>query len=166
MVLEQQGRFDRRLVAAVNKDNAVAGETGQRRFRHRLGGGGQQRGHLRSGLAALARPAGHFTNICESDVDPALRFGDLGEDRRFLGAGDGHRLTGRCRIAEAFEFRAAKLPPFDHLGAAARAPQRRAVERHRIVAGTNQNLARRMRHRVSNLRPLYPAGVGRNRVNL
>ena len=67
MVVEQLGGFDRALVAAVDQDDAFARQAHQREIRHRLGGGGEQRRHLRPGRRALARPAGGLADVDESE---------------------------------------------------------------------------------------------------
>ena len=54
----------------------------------------------------------------------APSFGDLGKQRRFLGAADGERRAGGCRFAEFFELGAAELARGRDLRAAAAAAHR------------------------------------------
>src|SRR5204862_6952253 len=70
------------------------------------------------------------------------------EQRRFLRATDNHRRIGRFRVAEPFDLRAAELARRRGLGAGAAAPHRLDVERHRVLARTNPDMARLLRHRA------------------
>ena len=59
-----------------------------------FGRGRDQRGHFRPGGLGVLRPAGGLADIDEGDVARAFDLGgDLGEQRRFLRAGDGERLA-------------------------------------------------------------------------
>ena len=67
MVLEQLGGFDRALVAAVDQRDALAREADERNVGHRLGGGRQQRRHLRPGRGRIARPARGLADVGVGD---------------------------------------------------------------------------------------------------
>src|SRR5262249_52400516 len=58
---------------------------------------------------------------------------------RLLGTGNRHRLAVGCRSTHTIEFGPAKLASAEHLGPAASSLHGRAVERHRVLAGTDQD---------------------------
>ena len=94
VVLEQVGRLDCLLVAAVNEDHALAGEADEgdlgRCFLRRR----DQRRHLRAGRLGVLRPAGGLADVHVFDVE-AFGLRGLREQRGFLGAADDERLAGR-----------------------------------------------------------------------
>ena len=100
MILEQVGRLDRGFVAAVDQDHALAVEAHERDVGGGLGGGRDQRRHLRAGRPRILRPARGLADVDEADVG-VLR--DFGEQRRFLRAGDGERLAARGGLAERLQ---------------------------------------------------------------
>ncbi len=150
MVHQQLRRLGRLLVIAVNKRHAVAGERHEGNFRHRRCRRGDQRRHFRAGCLRILRPAGGLADIDERQR--GVLAGDLIEQWRFLRAGDGERRTASRGGAEALELGAAQLPPFRHIGAAASAAHGASVERHRVVARADQDVARPFSHRLIILR--------------
>ena len=123
MILEQLAGLDRALVAAIDQDHALARQADERNLGQRLGGGREQRRHLRPGLGGVGRPAGGLADVGEGDR--RRRFlRDLGEQRRLLRAGDGERRAACGGGAEALELGAAELARGRDLRAAAAALDR------------------------------------------
>ena len=150
MLGEQPRGFDRAFVAAVDQRDAFARQADQREIRHRLGGGRDQRGHLRSRLRGIRRPAGGLAHVHECERRRLLQIGgDFGEKRRFLRAADDQRVTLRGGRAEPLDLGAAEMMR-GRYGTAAAAPHAFGVERHRVFARADQDL-RAFRHRVWHL---------------
>src|SRR6187455_3437332 len=88
----------------------------------------------------------------------------VGEDRRFLRAGDGDVAAGSGQAAKTIELGATELTAGRHLGALAVRAQRIRIERDRILTRTNDDLARLIRHYFSgsghNSRPFRGTGCG------
>ena len=151
MILEQVGGLDRLLVAAIDQRHALAGDGEERRLRHRLGGGSEKRRHFRRGGGSIARPAGGLADIDEGERGLfASGIGalgsDLGENRRFLRAGDSNGPAAGGKSAEALKLGAAELAARENLGAAAGATQRLSVEWHGVLARAHHDLAGTIRH--------------------
>ena len=147
MLFQQIGGFDRLFVLAVNQRHAVAGQRNERDLRRRLEARRDQRRHFRAGRFGVRRPAGGLADIDEAQFGRVLDFaGDLLEQRRFLCAGHGERRPARCQFAKALELGTAKLAAFDNFRAAADARHSLASERHRVFAGTDQDVTRPFGH--------------------
>jgi len=152
MIGEQLRGFDRALVAPVNQCDAFARQAHEVHVRHRLGRGGDQRGHLRAGLRTLIRPAGGLAHVHETDRRGVLQFGrDLGKQRRFLGAADDKRVAVLDCALEPLDLGPAQMVCSRDLCAAASAPDRVGVERHRVFARADQDVLRAIRHMVFDL---------------
>ena len=68
---------------------------------------------------------------------------------RFLGAADRERRAGSGGGAEALELGATELARGRHLAAAAGALERAEIERHRVLARADQDVARPVGHSLS-----------------
>ena len=153
LVLDEVRRLDRAFVAAIDEDDAFAGERHQRRLGQRFGGHGKQRRHLRARGGGILRPAGGFADIGEGERRLGCRFGgDFGEQRRFLGAAHRQRRTGSERCAKAIELGPAEMVRGLDIGPAQAALERVRVERHRLLAGTGEDGALGIGHEPSKAR--------------
>src|SRR6185369_17429725 len=68
--------------------------------------------------------------------------GNFAEQRRLLRAGNNNILAARRQFAETLEFGSAELAAFHHDRVAADLAHGLAVERHGVVAGTDQDITR------------------------
>jgi hypothetical protein len=139
VVLEQVGGLDGALVAGVDEDDALALQAGDGHRRHGLRRGGQQGGHLRSGLRALARPARRLPDIGVGDGDRTLGLlRHLVEQRGLLGAGDREGPLILQGGLEAVDLAAAQVACRGHAGASAAFADGLRIGRHRALAGADQ----------------------------
>ena len=98
------------LVAAIDQRDALRFQRHALDRRHLLARGGEQGGCLRAGPARLVRPAGLFAYIGEGQAAGIAHvLGGLGEERRFLRAGDGDVALLRQHCLEEVELLAAEL---------------------------------------------------------
>jgi hypothetical protein len=141
LVGEPPAGLDRRVVAAVDEDDALARQRHDRRRGARgFGGHRQQRRRLGAGLGVPVAPARGLADVGEGEVaGEADTFGDLGEERRLLGAADRHRVGSGQHRPHPLELGAAELVAGLDLGAAAAASDAVAVARHGPIAGADQH---------------------------
>ncbi len=145
MIGEQPAGLDRDLVAAVDQDDAVAGQRHERNCRRGLRGGREQGGHLRAGTGALPGPAGGFPDVDEFDRLGALA-GFVAEQGRLLRAGDRQRPCRAGGIAEPVDLGAAQMAERLNLATTAAALHGGRIEAHRVFAGAHHYLPGRMCH--------------------
>lgn len=132
-------RADRDLVPPDEERHAPAFHRHHVEGGGRLGGGGDDRGHLRAREARLGRPARRLADIGEGKrLLGALCLGDLAKERRLLRAGHGDGLARRKCGAEPLEPRPTELMR-RRLAATSGACERRAIGRHRAFAGATQH---------------------------
>ena len=148
MILEQGRGLDRPFVAAVDEDRAVAGEADEGNLGRGFGRRREQRRHLGAGAAAVRRPAGGLADVGVADLGAARRGGvrRLRKQRRFLGAADGQRRARCGGLAEGLELGAAELVRGRNLAAATAAAHGLGIERHRVVARADQDVAAPIGH--------------------
>ena len=161
MVLEQVRGFDRLLIAAVNQNDAFAGESNE-------GTSGSARPRLQATPPSSVRhqrPADDqpavsrtLTKMRSAFVLALPRY--FGEQWRFLCAANGQRRAGGDGGAKALEFGAAQLTCVLDFRAAAAAPHRADIERHRVLARAKNNGLRAVGHFVPSCRANLPVWLG------
>jgi hypothetical protein len=141
---------DRRLVPAVDQRRTLRDQRhrrGRRDLQRRLG---QERGHLGQRALGLVGPAGALANIGVGDHGLGVAVGPhFLEQRRFLGAGDQHRLVADDRALEIAELGPAQLALDRGLAAAKGGAQRLAVDRHGVLAIADEHRLAVELHRLS-----------------
>ena len=121
-----------------------------------IGGGGQQRRHLRAGGLGLPRPAGGLADIGEGDLAGIIEIGrDLLEQRSLLRAADGDLGAVAKRPRKKLGLRPAEMPEGANVAALAAVRQRAQIERHRVLARAHHQRAgglqrAGLRHRANN----------------
>ena len=136
-----QGVRDLQRCGVAAEDQRHAGRL-ERGDPERCGGDGRRRdhrGHLGTAVAGFGGPAGGFADVDEGQRHVGrLGGGDLGEERRLLGAGHGHGIAHGEGGAEAVQVRAAELAR-GRVAAAAGLRERALVGAHGPLAGTGQD---------------------------